>query len=90
MSDAKSEVDCGAVVQELYSFLDGELTDGRRIQIEQHFSGCIDCHEVVEFHATLKMTISEKCREDVPESLRQRIVLAIQRAEAGRPGIPDL
>ena len=80
-ADAGREVDCNAVVEELYTFLDGELTDGRRVQIEQHFTGCIDCHEVVEFHASLKMTISEKCRENVPDALRQRIYQAIRSAD---------
>ena len=75
------EVDCNAVVQELYTFLDGELTDGRRVQIEKHFTGCTDCHEVVEFHASLKMTISAKCQEAVPDALRLRIANALRDAE---------
>jgi mycothiol system anti-sigma-R factor len=90
MADADNEVDCNAVVEELYTFLDGELTDGRRVQIERHFTGCVDCHEVVEFHASLKMTISEKCREDLPDDLRTRIFDALRRAESGPSGIPNL
>ena len=82
------DVDCNSVVQELYTFLDGELTDGRRIQIERHFTGCTDCHEVVEFHASLKMTISAKCKESVPDALRRRIAEALHDAE--RRGISDL
>ena len=89
-ADADNQVDCNAVVEELYTFLDGELTDGRRVQIERHFTGCVDCHEVIEFHASLKMTISETCREDVPDALRARIFDALRRAEAGPPGIPNL
>ena len=89
-ADAGKDVDCNAVVEELYTFLDGELTDGRRVQIERHFTGCVDCHEVVEFHASLKMTISAKCQEPVPDGLRQRITDALRRAEAGAPGIPEL
>ena len=77
------DVDCNSVVQELYTFLDGELTDGRRIQIERHFTGCTDCHEVVEFHASLKMTISAKCQEAVPDTLRLRIAEALRTAERG-------
>jgi len=80
-SDGKNELDCNAVVQELYTFLDGELTQGRRLQIERHFSGCVDCHEVVEFHASLKLTIASRCRDAVPESLRLRITEALLRAE---------
>lgn len=81
-SDGKNELDCNAVVQELYTFLDGELTQGRRLQIERHFSGCVDCHEVVEFHASLKLTIASRCRDAVPESLRLRITEALLRAES--------
>jgi hypothetical protein len=36
------------------------------------------------------MTISEKCREDVPDALRARIFDALRRADAGPAGIPDL
>lgn len=90
MADNDDDVDCNSVVKELYTFLDGELTDGRRVQIERHFTGCTDCHEVVEFHASLKMTISAKCQEPVPDALRQRITDALRRAGTGSPGISDL
>ena len=83
MRESEDEVDCSSVVQELYTFLDGELTDGRRVQIERHFTGCTDCHEVVEFHASLKMTISAKCQEAVPDALRRRIADALRDAQRG-------
>ena len=81
MSD--DDVDCSQVVEELFTFLDGELTETRRVQITSHMHGCVDCHEVIEFHAELKMTISEKCREDVPDHLRLRIAKAL-----GLPATP--
>ncbi len=91
MADTEAnDVDCNAVVQELYTFLDGELTDRRRVQIERHFTGCVDCHEVVEFHASLKMTIAAKCQDPVPDALRQRILDALRRTEPGPSGIVDL
>jgi mycothiol system anti-sigma-R factor len=91
MADNDDDVDCNSVVKELYTFLDGELTDGRRVQIERHFTGCTDCHEVVEFHASLKMTISAKCQEPVPDALRIRITEALRKAETGPgTGIGDL
>ena len=75
--DDDDKVDCISVVQELYTFLDGELTDLRRVQITRHLDGCTDCHEVVDFHAELKLTIAAKCREQVPDELRQRIAKAL-------------
>jgi len=80
-ADDNASIDCGSVIEELYTFLDGELSDGRRGQIERHYSGCTDCHEIVEFHASLKMTISSKCQEPVPDALRQRIRDALRAAE---------
>jgi len=71
------DVDCRAVVEELFTFLDGELTEERRVQITGHMTGCIDCHEIMEFHAELKMSISRQCREDVPDSLRARIATSL-------------
>jgi mycothiol system anti-sigma-R factor len=67
------EVDCSSVVGELYTFLDGELTEAKRVEITRHVHGCVNCHEVIEFHAELKMVIADKCRERVPDQLRERI-----------------
>lgn len=77
MTDDEQKVDCVSVVQELYTFLDGELTDVRRVQITRHLDGCTDCHEVVDFHAELKLAIAAKCREQVPDELRRRIAKAL-------------
>ena len=88
MNDADDErVDCLAVVEEMYTFLDGELTERRRVQISQHLDGCVDCHEVVDFHAELKITISAKCREQVPARLQQRILDAMGLPGRLGPGI---
>ena len=76
MGDAAG-VDCQAVLEELFTFLDGELTDIRRVQITRHLDGCVDCHEVVDFHAELKMAISRKCRDELPDGLYTRVVQAL-------------
>jgi mycothiol system anti-sigma-R factor len=79
---ALERADCVAVIEELYTFLDGELTEVRRLQITRHLDGCTDCHEVVDFHAELKMAISAKCKEPLPDGLRQRVERAL-----GMPGL---
>ena len=70
-------IDCREVVQELYTFLDGELTSAQRVTISKHLDGCIDCHEIVDFHAELKMLIAQKCREQEPPGLRSRIIQSL-------------
>jgi mycothiol system anti-sigma-R factor len=86
MADGNDEVDCSSVVKELYTFLDGELTETRRVLITRHLHRCVDCHEVVDFHAELKMVISQKCRDRVPEHLRERILRAIGATADGFGG----
>lgn len=89
MGDAAG-MDCEAVVAEMYFFLDGELTEARRVQISRHLTGCPPCHEVIDFHAELKLAISAKCREQVPDQLWQRIASALGVSWAPGSGIAGL
>ena len=63
---------CDEALHELYTFLDGELTDDRRSRIRVHLDDCSPCLEVFDFEAELRIVIKQKCQEQVPESLRQR------------------
>jgi mycothiol system anti-sigma-R factor len=65
--------DCGQVLAELYTFLDGELTEERRRRIAHHLDDCNPCLEVVDFEAELRMVIQRKCHEEVPDELRLRV-----------------
>lgn len=89
MGDAAG-VDCTAVVAEMYTFLDGELTEARRVQIAHHLTGCPPCHEVIDFYAELKLTLSARCREQMPDQLRQRIAQALDGGRAAGSGISGL
>ena len=73
-----SSPDCGEALQELYTFLDGELTIERRAAISEHLDRCHDCIEAYDFEAELKIVIAQKCREEVPDHLRQRIASALK------------
>jgi mycothiol system anti-sigma-R factor len=66
--------DCEAALAEIYTYLDGELTDEKRLLIAGHLEGCNPCIEAFDFEAELRMVISTRCRnDDVPETLRIRI-----------------
>lgn len=73
--------DCNETLQELYEYLDGELTEVRRTHIEQHLNDCSPCYEAFDFEAELRMVVRRRCTENVPEQLRQRIAKAIELAE---------
>lgn len=81
MSD--EEVDCSDAVHTLYHFLDGELTPDRLAHIQQHLEACPPCLEKFDFEAELRMMIARKCRDEVPDSLRIRIVESIRRESGG-------
>jgi mycothiol system anti-sigma-R factor len=69
----ESDSNCEQALAELYTFLDGELTEERRALIGSHLDDCNPCLEVFDFEAELRMVIKQRCREEVPEELRVRI-----------------
>ena len=78
-----THADCNDTLHELYHFLDGELTDDKRVEIRRHLEDCPPCFEAYDFEAEIKAAVADKCRERVPESLRTRIAGAIGHAGPG-------
>jgi mycothiol system anti-sigma-R factor len=72
------DIDCSDAVHTLYHFLDGELTPDRLAHIQHHLEACQPCLEKFDFEAELRLVIARKCRDQVPESLRVRIVESIR------------
>lgn len=81
--DDGDDLDCTKVVEELYAYLDDEMAESLRHKIDDHFGGCVPCHEAAAFEALLKRTISEKCRDAVPDALRLRIEDALTTIRLG-------
>jgi mycothiol system anti-sigma-R factor len=79
------DADCSETLRELYTFLDGELTMERRARISGHLHGCNDCLEAFDFEAELKAVISMRCRDEVPQSLRQRVAAAVAELSGEPP-----
>ena len=75
---AKDE--CRDAAHSLYHYLDGELTFERRELILQHLDDCPPCGDAFDFEAELRIVISQKCRDQVPEHLRLRVADALRRA----------
>ncbi len=77
---------CQEAIHTLYHFLDGELTELRRQEITQHLDECAPCLEAFDFEAELKMVIARKCRDQVPDALRERVFRALNDASGEGPG----
>ena len=70
-------VDCVEAVHELYSYLDGELTEVRREEIRVHLDWCGPCGGAAQFEAELRKVIANRCKDRVPQSLIERVAAAI-------------
>jgi mycothiol system anti-sigma-R factor len=81
MGTEDGAADCGQTVERLYQFIDGELTDERRHQIERHLDECSPCLQAVGFERELRIVIANRCKDRVPEELRQRIRAALEKEE---------
>ncbi len=64
---------CEEALAELYTFLDGELTDAKRSAISSHLESCNPCVEIFDFEAELRIVVSTKAVEQVPDALRMRV-----------------
>jgi len=86
-SDLGCGMDCDEAVRQLYTYLDGELTDNRRHEIAGHLDDCRPCSGAAEFEAELRHVIADRCRDRVPESLIRRVAECIEAERAG--GSPE-
>ena len=84
MGTGESDVDCNETIEILYTYLDGELTDERRIVIKRHLDDCPPCLDAFDFESELRQVIADRCKDRVPETLRQRIHDALVEAERQR------
>jgi mycothiol system anti-sigma-R factor len=80
VSQLGKDPECREALDRLYHFLDGELTEGRRLEIQEHLRTCMPCLEAFDFEAELKLLIARRCRDEVPEELRVRVALALSEA----------
>jgi mycothiol system anti-sigma-R factor len=80
MDEPASGGDCEQALRTLYYFLDGELTQERKLAIQHHLDECSPCLEAFDFEAELKIVIARCCRDQVPERLRRRVADVLSEA----------
>jgi mycothiol system anti-sigma-R factor len=77
-------VNCDETIELLYSYLDGELTEERRVEIARHLDMCGPCVDVFGFEAELRKVIADRCKDHVPDTLLDRIAQAINDEHASQ------
>lgn len=79
---AANDTDCKEAVEELYGYLDGELTAAKRVSIQAHLDACGHCLDAFEFHTELRAVVSQKCRSELPAGLRDRVFDALRALDS--------
>ena len=70
-----TELDCEQVLEQVWTYLDGEMTEVEYLEIRAHVSECEGCGGKYEFQRRLLALIEAKCHEGVlvPGELKQRL-----------------
>ncbi len=76
---------CSEAVAALFTYLDGALTDERRVVIQTHLDYCAPCFSAYEFHIELRAVVQQRCQTVLPAGLKERIFLEVARQQGGRP-----
>jgi len=75
-------VSCDQTIERLYHYLDGELTEQRRIEIARHLDLCGPCVGAYGFESELRKVIASRCQDHVPDALRDRVARALSEESA--------
>lgn len=78
MSD-HDHIRCEEVIAHLLTYLDGELDDAKRAQIDRHLEECRGCFSRAEFERELRKKVERIGEAKAPAVLKKRIKSLIDR-----------
>jgi anti-sigma factor (TIGR02949 family) len=68
------DVDCNALLERLWAYLDGEVDEAEYLHLEEHIARCLGCRHHADFEVRLREIIQTKCRgEQAPARLREEL-----------------
>jgi anti-sigma factor (TIGR02949 family) len=86
MTDEPLEIDCLEVLDRLYGYIDGELTDVRSEEVRRHLASCAPCLKVSDFEAAYVRFLEARTQaQRAPESLRKRVLERILFEDESAP-----
>lgn len=68
-----TNIRCEEVVDQLLTYLDGEIEGGQRNPIEQHLEECRGCCSRADFELALRNKVREAGTKRSPAALRKKI-----------------
>lgn len=73
-----SDNPCQSALDGLYQYVDGEMSEEGRLQLEMHLRDCVGCENVFGFEFQVKRLIATRGRTRCPDEVRARLVTVIQ------------
>ena len=70
-------MDCERALREIEAYLDGELAESGRAELERHLFGCASCFDRSEFRVRVREIVRRKC--GVEAEMPERVAIRIRR-----------
>jgi len=78
--EGPDELDCSAVIADVWLFLDDECDQATRERLQRHMETCPSCLATYGIEEKLKYLLERKCGgEHAPAGLRERVSVEIRR-----------
>lgn len=71
--DGCASGECEEALEQLQSYLDGELPGTRQEDIAAHLQACYPCTDRASFEEQLRAIVRQQCVDDPPDRLVSRI-----------------
>jgi mycothiol system anti-sigma-R factor len=73
--------DCEEVLDRMFSFIDNEIQNADKGEIQRHLDECGPCLQKYDLERTVKSLVARSCAEHAPESLRDKVLLRIRAVQ---------
>ena len=76
---------CDDALENLYLYIDGELTAESSTRVRAHISDCPPCFDTFSFEERLKLVVRNRLKEEVPVELMARLSALIRTETSKSP-----
>ncbi len=73
--------ECSEVLERVFFFIDNEMEQANRGEIEKHLDDCGPCLQKYDLERTVKALVARSCSEHAPETLRDKVLLRIRQVQ---------
>jgi mycothiol system anti-sigma-R factor len=77
------DTDCSEVLEQMFFFIDNELSTADVSAIKHHLDECGPCLAKYDLERTVKLLVQRSCSESAPEGLRDKVLLRIREVQVG-------